>query len=88
MEYFSYKEKLENISETQDQIDDIIFELIKERKKRKITQKQLSVLSKVPQVTISRLESFSAIPTMTVLLKLLNTLDMKLSIIHERSSDE
>lgn len=62
----------------QDQIDDIILELIKERKKNKITQVQLSKSTGIPQATISRLESFNSIPTLQILIKISNALGLSL----------
>lgn len=64
----------------QDQIDDIILELIKERKKNKITQIQLSKSTGIPQATISRLESFNSIPTLQILIKLANALGLSLQL--------
>lgn len=64
----------------QDQIDDIILELIKERKKNKITQVQLSKSTGIPQATISRLESFNSIPTLQILIKISNALGLSLSL--------
>lgn len=63
----------------QDQIDDIIFLLIRERKKQKITQTELSKMTGVPQATISRLETFATVPTLYIILKLSNALNMKIS---------
>ena len=68
----------ENEDIIQDQIDDIISELIKERKKKKLTQVQLSMKTGIPQATISRLESFSSIPTLQILLKIANALELSL----------
>lgn len=62
----------------QDQIDDIILELIKERKKNRITQVELSKITGIPQTTISRLESFNCIPTLQVLLRISNALGLSL----------
>lgn len=62
----------------QDQIDDIILELIKARKKKRITQVELSKITGIPQATISRLESFNSIPTLQILLKISNTLGLSL----------
>lgn len=62
----------------QDQIDDLIFHLIKTRKKNKVTQIKLSQMSGVPQTTISRIESFSTVPTLSVLLKIANALELSL----------
>lgn len=68
--------KKENV--IQDQIDDIILELIKARKKKRITQVELSKITGIPQATISRLESFNSIPTLQILLKISNTLGLSL----------
>ena len=62
----------------QDQIDDLIFGLIKARKKNKITQIKLSQMTGIPQTTISRVESFSTIPTLQILLKIANALGFSL----------
>jgi len=63
----------------QSQIDDLVLELIRTRKRVKITQMQLSDLTGIPQATISRVESFRSIPTLQVLLKLCNALGLSLS---------
>ena len=73
--------KLQEEDFVQDQIDDIIAELIKERKKKRITQVDLSKMSGIPQTTISRLESFSSVPTLQVLIKLSIALDRKLVLL-------
>lgn len=62
----------------QDQIDDIILEIIKERKKKNLSQSQLSQITGIPQATISRLESFNSIPTLQNLIKILNALELSL----------
>ena len=62
----------------QDQIDDLIFELMRERKKNKISQVKLSKMTGVPQTTISRVESFRTTPTLQILIKLANALNYSL----------
>lgn len=62
----------------QDQIDDLIFELIKARKKNKITQIKLSQMTGIPQTTISRIESLNTIPTLPILMKIINALNFSL----------
>lgn len=62
----------------QDQIDDIVLELIKARKRSMITQTELSVRANVPQTTISRIESLRTIPTLQMVLKLSNALGLSL----------
>lgn len=78
IEKISVENSLNKEDEIQDQIDDIILELIKERKKHKITQVQLSKATGIPQATISRLESFNSIPTLQILIKLSNALGLSL----------
>lgn len=60
----------------QDQIDDLVLELIRARKKRKVTQIQLSHSTGIPQATISRVESFRSSPTLQSLVKLANALGL------------
>lgn len=72
----SIEGNINSVDVIQDQIDDIILELIKERKKKKITQMELSKATGIPQATISRLESFNSIPTLQVLIKLSNALNL------------
>lgn len=80
MKKISLESFLEKKDIIQDQIDDIILELIKERKKKRITQVQLSKITGIPQTTISRLESFNSIPTLQILLKISNALGLSLSL--------
>lgn len=70
----------------QDQIDDLIYELIRERKRQKISQTKLSLETGIPQATISRVESFSCNPTLSVLLKISNALGLSLSFHSIRSN--
>lgn len=80
MNKISIESMLENDDDVQNQIDDIIVSLIKERKKKKLTQAQLSEVTGIPQATISRLESFASTPTLQVLIRLSNALGLYLSI--------
>lgn len=86
MSIISIDEALQNTDDIQDQIDDLILVLIKQRKKSGITQTELSNLTGLPQATISRVESFYGVPTLQVILKIANALGMKLKfcmISHE-----
>lgn len=62
----------------------IILELISEisfaREEKNITQKNLSLMSGVPQKTISRLENGKDLPKFSTLFKLLKALDLKMEI--------
>ena len=82
MSTVSFEESLKSISFVQDQIDDLIFDLIKERKKQKKTQINLSHETGIPQATISRIESFSCNPSLQVLIKLSNALGLTLSLFN------
>lgn len=79
-EIISVENLLSREDKIQDQIDDIILELIKERKKKKMTQIQLSKETGIPQATISRLESFNSVPTLQVLISVSNSLGFSLSL--------
>ncbi|MBP3554252.1 MAG: helix-turn-helix transcriptional regulator [Clostridia bacterium] len=78
--------KTENL--IQDQIDDIILALLKERKRKKITQTELSALTDIPQTTISRIESFASIPTLQILLKIANALGLNLVVLRKKGENE
>ena len=79
-EKVSVENSLKINDEIQNQIDDIILELIRERKKQKLSQTKLSQMTGIPQATISRLESFATVPTLHIVIKLSNALNMKLSL--------
>ena len=49
-------------------------ELLKARKDRNITQKELSELSGIPQKTISRIESGKDLPNVNTIIKLVTSL--------------
>ncbi len=78
MKNMSMEDYLNTQDVIQDQIDDLIFELIKVRKKNKITQIKLSQMTGIPQTTISRIESLNTIPTLPILMKIINALNFSL----------
>ena len=84
---FSIEKKLKNDDVIQDQIDDIIVALIRERKRQKITQIKLSKMTGIPQATISRMESFASIPTLHIILKLSKALDLTLTMIRREEQN-
>lgn len=59
---------------------EIIAEISYAREEKKITQKELSILSGVPQKTISRLENGKDLPKFSTLFKLLKALGLKMEI--------
>ncbi len=69
---FSKEDWIQNI------IDDIILEMIKQRKKKNLSQLELSKIIGVPQSSISRIESFRTVPTLQMLIKIGNALDLNL----------
>lgn len=79
-ETVSVENNLKKNDSIQDQIDDIILELIKERKKQNLSQTKLSQMTGIPQATISRLESFATVPTLYIVIKLSNALNLTLSL--------
>ena len=58
----------------------IIEELIRTRKEAGLSQKQLEILSGIPQPCIARMEKGTTDPQLTTLLKLLSPLGLTLSI--------
>ena len=63
----------------QDQIDELIVSIMKQRKKLKITQTKLARMSGVPQATISRIESFSTQPNLKTLVRLGTAMGMRIN---------
>lgn len=70
------------ISATREEINEIIYVITNERKKQKMSQSELAALTGLPQTTISRIETFVSIPTLPVLIKIMNALNLELKIIH------
>ncbi|MDY5930251.1 MAG: helix-turn-helix domain-containing protein [Candidatus Onthovivens sp.] len=66
-----------SINERKD-IDDIISNIVKTRKKKKLSQSKLAELCDLPQATISRLESFSIEPKLSTVIKVCNVLELKI----------
>ncbi len=73
---FSFDIEFAKEDKIQNKIDDLIFEIIKQRKLKKISQLELSKLVNVPQASISRIETFRTIPTLQMLLKIGNALNL------------
>ncbi|MDE6252601.1 MAG: helix-turn-helix domain-containing protein [Lachnospiraceae bacterium] len=78
-------EEMKNIEITKEdqQIYNIVYQIAKERKNKNITQKQLEKMTNIPQTTISRIETFIEIPTLPTLMKILNALNLNISITQE-----
>ena len=72
---------LEKADPIMDQIDDLVFDLIKARKKAKMTQKELAELAGIPQPTIARIETFSCVPSLKTLVALANKLGFSLVMV-------
>ena len=60
---------------------ELIDRIVSERKKRKITQKELAVLTGISQQSISRLEREKHMPKIDTLMKLLDGLDLELTVV-------
>lgn len=60
---------------------EIIDCIIKIRKQKGITQKQLAYCTKINQSAIARLESKKVIPTIETLLKIASALDIKIKMV-------
>lgn len=78
----SYRKKhytSEEIAEN-DFMVEVIGEIIKARKEKKISQRELEELSGVKQPVIARMESGATDPQLSTIVKILSSLGMKLAI--------
>lgn len=66
---------------------EIVGKLIAARDRKKISQRELSNLSGVPQKTISRIESGIDIPKIPTLIKLADQLDLDLILIDKNENN-
>ena len=60
---------------------EIIDKLIKQRKEKGMTQKELAQATELTQSVIARMESKKAVPQLDTLLKVVTALDCNLAII-------
>jgi transcriptional regulator with XRE-family HTH domain len=65
-------------------IEDFVFEILRARKKIPMTQEELASRAGVSKATISRLETFEAIPDLKTMFQLAEALNLKLIIKVER----
>lgn len=86
--------KFEEVSGTTAQADapdteyDIIQELVRARKSRKLTQKDLSVLTGVTQADISRIESGTRNPSLRLIKRLAKGVGMELKLVPVQKEEE
>ena len=70
-----------------DEKEQFIKSFVQLRKSRHITQPQLSARSGVPQPVIARLEKGTTYPKLTTILKLLDSMEAKLTIKEDQKMD-
>ena len=70
-------EEIENI----EKMAEIITTIIEQRTKLGISQRDLALLSNMPQSSIARVESFKTTPSVDTLLRIIRPLGLTLSII-------
>lgn len=58
----------------------IVGALVKQRKALGISQRELSTMCKIPQSSVARIESFSTIPNLDTLLKIMQPLGLTLTV--------
>ncbi len=75
------QKNLNLIDPYEEKIKEIIFKIIKTRKSKKITQQKLAEVTGLPQTTISRMECFKVVPTLNLLIKICDALDLKILVI-------
>lgn len=69
------------VSPTDEKIYHIVNTLTQERKKQKLSQDELAIKSGLTKNTISRIETFVSTPTLPVLIKLSDALNLDISIL-------
>ena len=77
---FQNKEFVLNCNNIKEIKEQLVLELFKSRKKKKVTQTEISKLTDLPQTTISRVESLNYEATLSTLVKYAEAVDMELSI--------
>lgn len=75
---YKMNDSLLEISETEKKTSDILVELSQIRRNKKITQKELSNRTGIPQNKISNYENLRVFPRLDTLIKILTALDVKL----------
>ena len=79
------KEYLDNNSISNQEFE-FIMEIVKLRLNKKITQKELSNLTGIPQPNIARFEKNNHSASLTTIIKILNSLGYKLTIEKQSKS--
>lgn len=69
------------VSPTDEKIYYIVDTLTQERKKQKLSQDELAIKSGLTKNTISRIETFVSTPTLPVLIKLSDALNLDIHIL-------
>lgn len=86
---FQNKEFVLNCNNIKEIKEQLVLELFKSRKKKKVTQTEISKLTDLPQTTISRVESLNYEATLSTLVKYAEAVDMELSItLKQKELDE
>lgn len=62
-------------------MDNLVLILIKERKKAKLSQSEFAKLINTSQTTVSRMESFDKMPSLSTIIKAAEVLGLKLTLI-------
>lgn len=65
----------------EEETDRLIMELIRNRKRCKMTQEELAKASGVSRITIARIESFSIQPELITILKLLRVFNKTIALV-------
>lgn len=69
-----------DVSVVDEQIYKLVYDITQERKKQKLSQKEVALLADLPQNTVSRVETFVSTPSLSVLIKLANALKLQVSL--------
>jgi transcriptional regulator with XRE-family HTH domain len=67
---------------------EIIGKLMAARDRKKMSQRELSKLTGIPQKTISRIENGLDVPKISTIIKIASALDLELTMIDKNFKDE
>ncbi len=87
----NWKELRKELNFTEEEEEEIrlekqlILATIEAREKRKMSQRKLSELSGIPQTTIARIETNVVTPQLSTLIKYLNAIGYRLTIVPKKN---
>lgn len=84
-DYKKYVKSIDEVNRHQmesiEMMTEVVNAMVHQRKELGLTQKQLAELCDMPQSSIARIETFKTSPTLETLMKLMDKLHLRLSLV-------